>query len=104
MGLGNIGPLKPDALLKARSVRAQFGAKSFGPLASPAHETEARSSKGGLVALSSSKLQCSDFSAKEVLSIVQSQESSKKKSRFLYPFVNISLCRFLKKKKKIRQR
>ena len=95
MGLGNIGPLKPDALLKARFVRAQFGAKSIGPLASPAHETEARSSKGGLVALSSSKLQCSDSSAKEVLSIVQSQESSKKKSRFLYPFVNISLCCFL---------
>ena len=59
----NIGPTKPDALLKARSVRVQFGAKSFGPLAGPifnqAHETEARSSKGDLVALSSSKLQCS---------------------------------------------
>ena len=59
----NIELTKPDALLKARSVRAQFGAKSFGPLAGPifnqAHETEARSSKGDLVALSSSKLQCS---------------------------------------------
>ena len=39
LGLGNIGPLKPDALLKARSVRAQFGAKSFGPPTSPTHET-----------------------------------------------------------------
>ena len=79
----NIGPTKPDALLKARSVRAQFGAKSFGPLAGPifnqAHETEARSSKGGLTAISSSKLQCSESFAKEVLSIVHSQESSKVK-------------------------
>ena len=79
----NIEPTKPDALLKARSVRAQFGAKSFGPLVGPifnqAHETEARSSKGGPIALSSSKLQCSESFAKEVLSIVHSQESSKVK-------------------------
>ncbi|RVW38699.1 hypothetical protein CK203_077511 [Vitis vinifera] len=37
----------PNALFKARSIRAQFGVKSFGPPAGPAHETEARSSKGG---------------------------------------------------------
>ena len=76
-----IGPTKPDALLKAWSVRAQFGAKSFRPPAGPifnqAYETEATSSKGSPVALSSSKLQCSESSAKEVLSIVYSQESSK---------------------------
>ena len=55
--------------------------KSFGPPAGPifnqAHETKARSSKGGPEALSSSKLQCSESFAKEVLSIVHSQESSK---------------------------
>ena len=77
----NIEPTKPDALLKAWSVRAQFGAKSFRPPAGPifnqAYETEATSSKGSPVALSSSKLQCSESSAKEVLSIVYSQESSK---------------------------
>ena len=72
----NIGPTKPDGLLKASSVRAQFGAKSFGPPAGPifnqAHETEARSSKGAPVVLLSSKLQCLESSAKEVLSIVHS--------------------------------
>ncbi|RVW71406.1 Uridylate kinase [Vitis vinifera] len=43
------------------------------------HETEARSSKGGPIVLSLSKLQCSKSSAKEVLSIVHSQELSKLK-------------------------
>ena len=72
-----IGPTKPDALFKARSVRAQFGAKSFGPLAGPAHKTEAGFSNGDPVAPSSSKFQCSRSSTKEVMSIVHSQESSK---------------------------
>ena len=100
----NIGPTKPYALLKAWSVMVQFGAKSFGPPASPifnqAYETEARSSKGGLVALSSSKLQCSESSANEVLSIVHSQESSKikghsvvtrRKARSWPPCLKVSL-------------
>ena len=56
----NNGPTKPMAMFKARSVRTQIGVKRFGSLASPifnqAHETEVRSSKGGPVALSSSKL------------------------------------------------
>ncbi|RVX00013.1 putative ribonuclease H protein [Vitis vinifera] len=56
-------------------------ATCFGPPASPifnqAHETEPKSSKSDPVALSSSKLQCSESSANEVLSIVHSQESSK---------------------------
>ena len=43
-----IGPTKPDVFFKARSVRAQFGVKSFGPLAGPVHETEAGSSNGAL--------------------------------------------------------
>ena len=30
-----MGPTKPDAYFKARSVRAQFGVKSFGPPVSP---------------------------------------------------------------------
>ena len=51
-----IGPTKPDAFFKAHSTRAQFGAKSFGPLAGPVHETEAGSSNGGPVAPSSSNL------------------------------------------------
>ena len=72
-----IGPTNPNALFKARSIMAQFGVKSFGPPAGPAHETEARSSKGGPVAPSSSKLQCSGSSAKEEILIVHSQESSK---------------------------
>ena len=75
-----IGPTKPDAFFKARSAKAQFGAKSFGPPAGPVHETKARSSNGGPVAPSSSKDQCSRSSAKEVTSIVHSQESSKLKS------------------------
>ncbi|KAL6335916.1 hypothetical protein AAG906_003541 [Vitis piasezkii] len=54
-----IGPTKPDAFFKAQSTKAQFGAKSFGPLAGP--------------------FQCSGSSAKEVTSIVHSQESSKLK-------------------------
>ena len=53
--------------------------KNFGPPIGPAHETEARSSKGGPIVLSLSKLQCSKSSAKEVLSIVHSQELSKLK-------------------------
>ena len=74
-----IGPTKPDAFFKARSTRAQFGVKSFVPLAGLVHETEAGSSNGGLVAPSSSKLQRSGSSTKEVMSIVHSQESSKLK-------------------------
>ena len=53
--------------------------KIFGPPIGPAHKTEARSSKGGPIVLSLSKLQCSKSSAKEVLSIVHSQELSKLK-------------------------
>ncbi|RVW51562.1 hypothetical protein CK203_066669 [Vitis vinifera] len=60
-----IGPTKPDAFFKARSVRAQFGAKSFRPPAGPVHETEAGFSNGGPIAPLSSKLQCSGFSAKK---------------------------------------
>ena len=76
--VGNvIRPTKPDAFFKARSVRAQFGAKSFGPPTGPVHETEAGFSNGGPIAPLSSKLQCSGFSAKKVTSIVHSQESSK---------------------------
>ena len=72
-----IGPTKLDALFKAQSVRAQFGAKSFGPPAGPAHETEVGSFNGSPVAPSPSKFQCWGSSAKEVMSIVHSQESSK---------------------------
>ena len=74
-----IGPTNRDASFKARSAKAQFGAKSFGPPAGPVHETEAGSSNGGLVAPSSSKFQCSGSSAKEVTSIDHSQELSKLK-------------------------
>ena len=74
-----IRPTKPDAFFKARSIRAQFGVKSFVPLAGLVHETEASSSNGGLAAPSSSKLQRSGSSAKKVMPIVHSQESSKLK-------------------------
>ena len=80
-----IGPTKPDAFFKARSVRAQFGAKSFGPPAGPVHEIEAGFSNGGPIAPLSSKLQCSGFSAKKVTSIVHSQESSKLKGPSVSP-------------------
>ena len=64
----NNGPTKPEALFKARSVRAQIGAKSLGPPAGPifiqAHKTVARSS---------STLQCAESSAKEVPLFVSSQ-------------------------------
>ena len=74
-----IGPTNRDASFKARSAKAQFGAKSFGPPAGLVHETEAGSSNGRLVAPSSSKFQCSGSSAKEVTSIDHSQELSKLK-------------------------
>ena len=73
------GPTKPDAFFKARSTKAQFGAKSFGPLAGPVHETEAGSSNGGPTVPLSSKLQRLGSFAKEVMPIVHFQESSKLK-------------------------
>ena len=51
-----IGPIKPNAFFKARSIRVQFGAKSFGPPAGPIHKTEVGSFNGGPIAPSSSKL------------------------------------------------
>ena len=74
-----IGPTKPDDSFKARSAKAQFGAKSFGPPTGPIHETKAGSFNGDPVAPSSSKFQCSGSSAKEVMSIDHSQELSKLK-------------------------
>ena len=74
-----IRPTKPDAFFKAHYARARFGAKSFGPLAGPVHETDAGSSNGGPAAPSSSKLQRSRSFANEVMPIVHSQESSKLK-------------------------
>ncbi|RVW68278.1 hypothetical protein CK203_063588 [Vitis vinifera] len=40
-----IGPTKPDDSFKARSAKAQFGVKSFGPPTGPIHETKAELSK-----------------------------------------------------------
>lgn len=85
-------PTKPDPILKTQSsVRAQFGESpreeaSFGlpafPVVNQAHETEggkARSSKGGPTVPLSLNFQVLDSFAKDVPSIVYSQESSKKK-------------------------
>ncbi|RVW36396.1 putative ribonuclease H protein [Vitis vinifera] len=73
-----IGPT-PDASFKALSVRAQFGAKCFGPLAGPVHEREAGSSNGGTAVPSSSKLLRSGSSTKEVMPTDHSQKPAKLK-------------------------
>ncbi|RVW15776.1 hypothetical protein CK203_105554 [Vitis vinifera] len=53
-------------------VRAHFEEKNIGPSVGPVHETEAGSSNGGPATPSSSKLQRSGTSAKEVMPIAQS--------------------------------
>ncbi|KAL6327509.1 hypothetical protein AAG906_021591 [Vitis piasezkii] len=73
------GPTKPEAFFKGRFARAHFEDKNIGPFAGPVHETEAGSSNGGPATPSSSKLQRSGTSAKEVMAIAHSQESAKLK-------------------------
>ncbi|RVW62006.1 hypothetical protein CK203_062400, partial [Vitis vinifera] len=74
-----VGPTKPDAFFKGRFARAHFEEKNIGPIVGPVHETEAGSSNGGPATPSSSKLQRSGTSAKEVMPIAHSQESAKLK-------------------------
>ncbi|RVW99859.1 hypothetical protein CK203_029193 [Vitis vinifera] len=73
------GPTKPEAFFKGRFARAHFEEKNIGPFAGPVHETEAGSSNGGPATPSSSKLQRSGTSAKEMMPIAHSQESAKLK-------------------------
>ena len=73
------GLTKPEAFLKGHFARAHFGEKNIGPSVGPVHETEAGSSNGGPATPSSSKLQRSGTSAKEVMPIAHSQESAKLK-------------------------
>ncbi|RVX05721.1 Transposon TX1 uncharacterized 149 kDa protein [Vitis vinifera] len=57
--------------------------KNIGPSAGPVHETEAGSSNGGPATPSSSKLQRSGTSAKEVMPIAHSQESAQLKGNLV---------------------
>ena len=67
------GPTEPEAFFKGRFARAHFEEKNIGPFAGPVHETEAGSSNGGPATPSSSKLQRSGTSAKEVMPIAHFQ-------------------------------
>ena len=66
------GLTKPEAFFKGHFARAHFEEKNIGPSVGPVHETEAGSSNGGPATPSSSKLQRSGTSAKEVMPIAQS--------------------------------
>ncbi|RVW96808.1 Transposon TX1 uncharacterized 149 kDa protein [Vitis vinifera] len=77
------GPTEPEAFFKGRFARAHFEEKNIGPSAGPVHETEAGYSNGGPATPSSSKLQRSGTSAKEVMPIAHSQESAKLKGNLV---------------------
>ena len=73
------GQQNQKPFLKAVLLGPILRRRTLGLLRGPVHETEAGSSNGGPATPSSSKLQRSGTSAKEVMSIAHSQESVKLK-------------------------